>query len=329
MSPVRDSARFAAALIALTALTSGGASAAVLYDGSLGTTPNQQGWIYLCDFGCGATQTAQGGVTLLDSMAVRGDHAGYFASYPDPPFSYRHPALPVLDRNAGYTIRLDLQVEAEDHGTRVDRAGFSLIAIGEDLKGVEIGFWSGEVWTQTDQPVFTHGEGVSFDTTQRIVRYDVCVLGDEYRLLADGNVILTGPLRDYYAADMCSCCSAPLPCPYRWPSHIFLGDDTTSARARIQLARVEATAAAGPGPAAIGNTYVLTRNGGSIRHQVAAAPPASEYHLYRDPAPTAIGTTSFDRSPLPLFAPDTLSLASPETWYFTVHGVGACGQEFP
>ena len=60
------------------------------------------------------------------------------------------------------------------------------------------------------------------------------MLGNSYTLAANGSTVLAGSLRDYTLAP-----PPPLPLnPYHTPNLIFLGDDTSSAQARIRLRSV-------------------------------------------------------------------------------------------
>jgi len=145
--------------------------------------------------------------------------------------------MPKLKRTTGYTITFAVQVQTESHFFNNDRAGFSLIALSDDADGtepvwgIELGFWTNEVWAQDDDTqggtLFTHAEGATFDTTSTTL-YDLHVITDTYTLLADGVEILNGRLRDYSNF-------SGFPDPYETPNILFLGDDTTSAGARIKL----------------------------------------------------------------------------------------------
>src|SRR5262249_25272327 len=106
-------------------------------------------------------------------------------------------------------------------------------------KGVELGFWSNQVWAQNDSPLFTHGEGASFDTTKALTDYALTVLGGSYSLSADGQPLLGGPVRDYSAFGL----------PYTLKIFLFFGDDTSSAWARVEIARV--TLGAVPEPSSL------------------------------------------------------------------------------
>ncbi|HWQ12866.1 MAG TPA: hypothetical protein VNL77_08700 [Roseiflexaceae bacterium] len=216
-------------------------AAVVLYDGRGGTTPDAQGFTFLTipPLAAAATQSYDPikSWTSLDSMPVTGESAGYFA---------RVGAVPELDRTAGYTVSLTLQLVAEQHAGsdrnqdgRDDRAGFSLTVLGSDLRGIELGFWQGRVWAQDDgrddpEALFTQAEGAAFDTSAALATYELRVLGEGYTLLAGGAPLLSGRLRDYTAFE-----PGPLqPDPYETPNLVFLGDNTSSAAARIHIAAV-------------------------------------------------------------------------------------------
>ena len=209
-------------VICLIILLPATSSAGFLFDGQLGTVPSSQGWLFITSplTGALATQTASVGWTTLDTRGRRSDSAGYP--------SFGHPEIGVLDRTLGFTLSFDLKLIAESH-TSVNRAGFSIIATADDLKAIEIGFWQNQVWAQNDSPLFTHGESATFNTTASFVEYDLHILGNAYELSANGNPILTGLLRDYSSFGF----------PYDIPNFVFMGDDTSSASAAVQIARVE------------------------------------------------------------------------------------------
>jgi len=210
-----------------------------LYDGALDTgTPDTQGFVYqiLPAPPFTATQTFADGVTTLTTTDSAGIYAGYFGSTL---------LVPTLDRQAGYALRFTARVMTETHagsdrnGDGIeDRAGFSLIALSEDTRGIELGFWPDQVWAQEDgaaEPpagtLFTHAESGAFDTTAGLTEYELLILGDAYTLSSGGSVIVSGRLRDYTSFE------GPID-PYETPNLIFLGDDTPSASAVLQLASV-------------------------------------------------------------------------------------------
>ena len=215
-----------------------GSHAAVLYNGSLGTVPSAQGWYYVTAplTGASATQSAGVGATTLDTTPVPGESAGYPNIVPIfPP----HPGVGVLDSSAGFVLRFTVQVVSENHSGSTDRAGFSVIVIDSNRKGVELGFWTNEVWAQTDTPLFTHSatEYADFDTTAAVTRYDLAFHGSTYSLSVAGSPLFDGLLKDYSAFNHVA---AGLPmAPYETPSFVFFGDDTGSASAKVAISRVD------------------------------------------------------------------------------------------
>jgi hypothetical protein len=224
------------------------AAATVLYDGAKNNRPNDQGWTYLAAGG-GATQNASGGATTLDTSGGKGTFAGYFAAKGG--FLGSSASVPVLDRAIGYAVSFSVQVELEDHSGsdrngdgKDDRAGFSLIVLSSDKRGIELGFWKDRIWAQeggSGGGLFTQAEGAPFDTRSAHVLYTLTVQGDSYALSSAGAPILGGKLRDYTAF-------TGSPDPYKTPNLIFLGDDTSSASAKIQLAYVAAGPTVGSAP---------------------------------------------------------------------------------
>lgn len=198
---------------------------AVLYDGALGGTPDTQQFSYLPVGPAG--NTASGGITTLDTTAGDNISAGYFRNFPS------DSGWPVLNRATGYAVKFNAQLVSESH-VNSNRAGFSVIALSSDKKGIELGFWANEIWAQHDDTtgsLFTHAESVAFDTTAALIPYELTVLSDTYSLSISHTQVLTGPLRDYTAF-------AGFPDVYESPNFIFLGDDTTSAQARVRIGYV-------------------------------------------------------------------------------------------
>lgn len=189
--------------------------AATLYDGSLGTLPGSQGWT-LGAMGLGSyVESLTGGAAALTTTGT--ERAGYTKLSPV-----------TLDGAAGYQFTFELALDTESHDS-ADRAGLSVLLVGSDLLGLEIAFWTNEVWVQNAG--FTHGEGASFDATQRTL-YTLTVAGGAYSLSAGGAPLLTGALRDYSAQGM----------PYTIPNLLFVGDDTFSANAAMRFYQAGVTA---------------------------------------------------------------------------------------
>lgn len=222
-----------AALASVIFVTPSRSAEVVLYQSNGVTAPNAQGQLF---FASDTTQTAVAvgaNGTTFDTTANSGTRAGYSNRTPFIPSPFVNPFFPTLDRVAGFTIRLDLKVNSESHSS-ADRAGFSLIALASDLRGVEIGFWQDQIWVQNDTPLFTHGDSALFNTTAS-TQYDLKILGNNFALIGNGTSLLTGSLRDYSAApDPPELFSNP----YELGSYLFIGDDTTSASANVEIARL-------------------------------------------------------------------------------------------
>lgn len=190
----------------------------VLFDSAPATTPVAQGWTYLPSpfFGSKASQSLSAAGARLDTATVITDKAGYFSS--GTPFT-PHPKNPVLKRNPGFKIAFGASLLSETHNS-LNRAGLSLIVLSEDLKGVELGFWTNLIFAQSG-PDFLHAEEGLADTTVAGSVYELLIKGETYSLSRGGAVLLTGPLRDY----------SPFGAPYNTANFIFVGDDTSSASA--------------------------------------------------------------------------------------------------
>lgn len=190
-----------------------------LFDASARTLPHLQGWVYLTKPLMGSTATATLGSSglILDTTTSIEGSAGYFCS-----------VAPRLEAAEGYRLRWTLRVQSERHRTP-HRAGFSVLVLGHDRRGIELGFWQDEVFAQSGAD-FRHAEAAAFDTSARLVPFELRVSGDRYRLQAAGRPILAGPLRSYVAH------WHPV---YRLANIVFLGDDTNSACARVELGSVE------------------------------------------------------------------------------------------
>jgi hypothetical protein len=227
-------------LLALAASPTYAATITSLYNGTLNTSPTNQGWLPISG---NTPQTVGAGSTTLDTTSTDAIKAGYLR------------VDQSLNAASGYTLRFDLQLLAEDHSNPAaqnntgtdqiaDRAGLSIIALSTDKKGIELGFWLDQIWAQADGASkadpssattgtrFTHAEGVAFNTAQSVQQYDLSVFGNSYSLYANGNYsapILAGLLRDY----------SPEGVPYNTSNLLFIGDNTTSARGKFQLNQVQ------------------------------------------------------------------------------------------
>ncbi len=250
----------------------------LLYDGGTGKSPKEiqsapnAPWFDYQDntalLGGSATATSQkDGIILKTDTDPQGkDASAGYTNYKIDQFGnlQARTNFPKLDRNLGYVVSFTSQIISENHNTptsdkngdgKADRAGFSVIAISEDKKGIELGFWENRIWAQEDgtEPtasnpngtLFTQAEGVNFDTKTKVVKYDLAVKGNTYTLFANGNLILQGDLRDYTAFQPAPYKIGPLtvtpPDPYEKPSFLFFGDNTSSAKAEVKLSDIAVT----------------------------------------------------------------------------------------
>ncbi len=189
-----------------------------------------------------AMAAAGGGVTMLDTSGQIADVAGFTTHVPNllsPGFAYVHPNLAPLDRNAGFEVDFTLRIIDEQHSS-ADRAGFSVTVLSSVASpgppGIELSFWKNEVWAQNAG--FTHGESSGvFDTTTGEIPYRLLVSGDSYQLLASGNQILSGSLRDYSAFNGGPPFNTGF--PYNQTNFLFFGDDTSSASANLQIQSIQ------------------------------------------------------------------------------------------
>lgn len=209
------------------------AGAVVLYNGlsTPSQTPAQQGWVYQATaFPPVPAAIATRLGTNLDTTGNVNNLAGYFRLLPS-----------ALNRRNGYTINFTVQINSEYHGTNTNRAGFSVLVMSDRTSGetqpygIELAFWQTSIWAQNSS--FTRGENVSFNT-QAVYNYRLNVLGTRYRLFVDGSStpILQGSLRQYTGYTP----PPGYPNPYAIPRLIFLGDNTTSAKAKVTVNLVEA-----------------------------------------------------------------------------------------
>ena len=261
----------------------------VLYDGSTNRLPTSAGadglsitsapWLAYRESALvagTATQTATAGnTTLTTDGSVYAGYINYtFAEKLGAPSSLTNPKFPVLDRNAGYLLSFNAKVLSESHSTsanandrngdgKADRAGFSVIALSSDKRGIELGFWTDRIWAQEDgtsqatpslepdgtaagntRTLFTQAEFTTLNTTAD-TQYDLAVKGDNYQLFANGTLVLSGRLRDYSAfiptPQTIGGFPVNPPNPYNIANLVFLGDNTPTAQASVQLNKLAVT----------------------------------------------------------------------------------------
>jgi hypothetical protein len=205
----------------------------LLYDGKQNNLPQNQPWLVYMDDSLlnppAPPQNVVAGTGVRMSTSGAGA-AGYFNHLYFFNWFPVNSSFPALNPADGFNLSFQLQIHAENH-TSNNRAGFSVILLGMDVLGIELGFWENRIWAQSG-PSFTQAEYVKdFDTTPKLIDYELLILNSEYFLRADGIEILTGPTRDYSPA-------SPFPDPYDTPNMLYLGDNTGSARANFTLGSI-------------------------------------------------------------------------------------------
>jgi hypothetical protein len=261
-----------AAVVGL-AVCPAGAVTQVLYDPSLpgaaNDNPANSGW--LAGLVPASTTFTASGASI--TQTVIGDTAGYsnysllLVFFPTAPLI--NPAFPSLVSSAGYRLTFGLDLNSEVHSGNVNRAGFSVTLIGDDKKGIEIGFQSsilgGSVFAQNDSSsltgIFTAGESASTTLGFSPNLWNLDVHGNTYSLglASGGGAVLSGALRDY------SNYSGTGQNAYRTRNFLFLGDNTGSAMADFVLSYVAVTT-----PVPEVSTYALMLCGLALVGVVAA-----------------------------------------------------------
>lgn len=198
-------------LAAAGPLTAG--PAVVLYAPGLeapAPTLTQQGWQEASTDFTSNFYSAGAGVTVFDSRYRTSLSAGW-ATHGTITGNRIHPLAPVLDAAAGFTVHFQVAVDAEVHTGALDYdvdgladgAGFSLIVLASDQRGVMINFWQDRVWIASDdlngRIMFTHAAGVAQSPMLMgtLRQYALTVLGNAWRLSADGVPLLDGARLDY------------------------------------------------------------------------------------------------------------------------------------
>ena len=201
-----------AIVLAALIVSSASAQTTVLYNPSLGTTPTAQGWIAFAA-PLGGTSTTNTTETTLDTTSAVTDEAGYSNYTASLTPSLINSNFPVLNPAIGFTLNFNVQIDtANDPDTT--RAGFAVILLGSDSKGVELGFWSNQIWAQ-NVGFATHSTPANFTTTGAFNQYALTILNGNYSLTANGTQILSGSTVNYVT---------PAP-PYTLANYVFLGDD--------------------------------------------------------------------------------------------------------
>jgi hypothetical protein len=192
----------------------------VLFDASLGTDPEAQGWMFVSNlFDESETERfTENGLYSFNTLADISELAGYFG--------INHPGIGRLMEEHGLNLIFDLQV-IEEYSFAESRGGFSIILLTDDLFGLELVFKQDSIWVYTAD--FMIGEAQTVNTVSDLCVYSISIKDDQYEIFIDGTLTLSGPLRDYSGFGP----------PYNIPNFIFFGDNTSRAGAHIHLSQIK------------------------------------------------------------------------------------------
>ena len=216
-----------------------------LYDGSSGVTPNNVANPYLAFAGLGSTQSANGGVTTLNTSANQQILAGY-SNYNPNLTSFVNPLFPILNRNAGYTLSFTMKLNSQTNNNP-NLAGFNALILGSDKKGIEIGFKQSDIFAYNNSANLQAGERSTNLTglISTLNTYNLNILGNNYTLKNNSNTLLTGLLRDYTGVVNPN---NPLTYVYGTSNFLFLGDDKSTIGASVDIKNISLTTANTPVP---------------------------------------------------------------------------------
>lgn len=229
----------------------------VLYDSASGTTPNAVSSPYL-SFNNPDTGSSQTFISATEGTRLNTFNLVIPPSLPSAELSRAgysnyntsggvvNPLFPVLDKNAGYTLSFTVKINSQtNNGTNgANRAGFSALILGSDSTGIEIGLRNPNTQGGGTTPDIFSQSGASFTVGEQntnlngilsqLTTYDLSVLGNNYTLKNGNTTLLTGALRDYAAAAVPNTATAV----YGLSNFLFLGDNTTSAGANVDISNV-------------------------------------------------------------------------------------------
>lgn len=137
-----------------------------------------------------------------------------------------------LNSTMGFSIDFSLRLVSESHVSD-NRSGLSLIVLDSAAKGVEISFWTDEVWLKNADTAFSHSatERIATSTTALERTYRLTFLNGNYTLAIDGSDAFGGGLRNYGAIAS----GFPATLVYNSSNFVFFGDNTSSAAANFEL----------------------------------------------------------------------------------------------
>lgn len=192
-------------------------------------------------FSAGVPFAAGAGTGSLNTSNVFIFNTGYagYTNYdpltlsPLPSFTTR------LDSDTGFNLAFTLQINAET--SNPNRAGFSLTVTSANQTGIELGFRTNQIFSQTSN--FTEFSNFNINTT--VARnYTLQVVNGQYTLLDGAATVgnfVNRPLISYNFNPALS--TPPLTFnPYISPNFIFFGDNTDQGNANFTISNISVNA---------------------------------------------------------------------------------------
>ncbi|NET53843.1 MAG: hypothetical protein F6K09_35970 [Merismopedia sp. SIO2A8] len=146
----------------------------------------------------------------------------------------------ILDATVGYTVSFDVSID--DDPRDVNNPGFTAIIVSNDgLNAIELGFTGSGIVAHS--PTFTPEERVipTFNM-EAMNRYDVYIAENAggiatYELFANGELILSGPTRQYIFDP--TSVTPPFPFnKYRTPNYLFFGTKGSRTNAEFTVGQI-------------------------------------------------------------------------------------------
>jgi hypothetical protein len=227
--------KYILSMAALTAATALPVTAAptILYDGAQPGTPDTQGWLRVDPDS--SMQTAAAGHTNINTTNDPGNLTFYSnqdldTSATPETGTFVNPAFPILNRFSGYSISFTGTMNSESHdpggsSPYEDDAGWTLLAISNDLQGIQIGIRNNELFTLSAG--LQEQNNVAFDNTGTHT-YTLNVHGSNFSLDVDGFQKLSGNTVDASGNGYF----------YELPNYLLLGDVSLGADVNYDLASV-------------------------------------------------------------------------------------------
>ncbi|MFW6731379.1 MAG: calcium-binding protein [Synechococcus sp.] len=207
-----------------------------LYKASTDKPPSQQGWL---EFGASLqgseALTPPHGTLLTSSMFGVAGYSNHSKASP----VLINSGFPALDQTLGFKLDFRLRIISESHNNAINRAGFSVIILDHSVipKGIELGFWANSIFSQAggSKPFQAVADRINGVNTNLATNYSLRILNDNYFLFGNNKLLLSGALQTYGLFPNPP--GSPYN-PYMTKDFLFLGDNTSSASANVELGSI-------------------------------------------------------------------------------------------